>query len=705
VASIDVVGIAPLPGLGIASAQLPYPVQMLDAGAAAISAGQNLGQSMARQLTGVGVNEVSGSPFQNDLTFHGYRASPVLGAAQGISVYLDGVRVNEPFGDVINWDMLPEAAVRSVLLVPGSNPLYGLNTLGGAIALTTKDGRRHPGMATGLSLANNGQRRADAEFGYDSGRGWNAFVAATAFHDRGWRDRSDGRLGNLYAKLAGTVGSTDWNVAWLTGSSRLIGNGLLPDELYQQDRRAVYTSPDRTANRLRQLAVNATRRLGAEGELSATAYLRNSRRDAGNGDINDDYVEGADAHPASWNTATTRQTSRGLSVQWSGTLPMHQLTVGSSIDHSRVSFAQYTQDAYFSANRGLLMDPFAQRDEGSSVSGNARNGALYAIDTWALAQGVWLTASARYGDALVTNQLRRDAQLQPRESFRYRIFNPALGVAHYLRVGWTLSANLSQSNRVPTVIELGCADPDAPCRLPVGLQSDPYLKQVVARTVEAAVRWQGERGAAALLSLYRTINRDDILFHGAGKTQQGYFSNFARTRHQGLDMSVSSARGPLAAHLSYSYLDAVYDVAGELFSGVRTVHVTPGTRLSGLPRHSVKVALDLEAAPGLTLGANVNATSDLVAQGDEDGQGLAANGRVRGHLLLGLHVGYRPQARLELYARLLNATNRRYETFAAVAPDMFRGGALLASGAEATPARFVAPGAPRALAAGLRYRY
>jgi outer membrane receptor protein involved in Fe transport len=105
------------------------------------------------------------------------------------------------------------------------------------------------------------------------------------------------------------------------------------------------------------------------------------------------------------------------------------------------------------------------------------------------------------------------------ERFSYRRLNPSLGIAHRAAGGWTVFANLSQSNRVPTVIELGCADPEQPCRLPVGLQSDPYLKQVVSRTVEAGVR-----NRTASLSLYRTVNHDDILFRTAGVAQHGYFS-------------------------------------------------------------------------------------------------------------------------------------------------------------------------------------
>ncbi|HEX5341028.1 MAG TPA: TonB-dependent receptor [Duganella sp.] len=682
--SVDVVGVAPLPGLGIDRDRLPYQVQTASAAAMQLGAGQNAAEFMARSLAGVNANEISGSPFQNDLTFRGFRASPVLGSSQGISVYLDGVRVNEPFGDVVNWDMLPEAAIANVLLTPGSNPLFGLNTLGGALALTTKSGRSHPGLEGGVSAASNGQRRTDLAYGVDSGRQWHAFVAATGFDDRGWRDRSDGNLGNLYAKLDGVAGDNEWSVAVLAGRSRLIGNGLLPDELYAANRRAVYTSPDETRNRLRQLVLNVIHRFDEHTELTAMAYARSSRRNTINGDVNDDE----ESHPATWNTTQTRQSSQGGNLHLSMDAGPHQLTLGLSFDRSSVHFAQFEQAAWFAPDRTVITDADEEMEAGASVSGRSRSASIYAADTWALDARTWLTLSARYNHARVSNQLPPSAM----ESFAYRRLNPSLGIAHRAAGGWTVFANLSQSNRVPTVIELGCADPEQPCRLPVGLQSDPYLKQVVSRTVEAGVR-----NAWAAISLYRTVNHDDILFRTAGVAQHGYFANFDRTRHQGADLSLEHHWGDWAVRIGYSYLDAVYDVEGDLFSGVRNVHVKPGTRIAGLPRNTLKLGIDWKPSPQLTLGADISAVSSLAVQGNEDGQ--ADIGRsVAGHVLLGLRASYQPSPKWEWYARVNNAANRRYASFGAAGVNMF-------AGDEPQQSRFVAPGAPRSVAAGLRFRF
>ena len=737
--AVEIVGVAPLPGQGVDRDQLPYGLQTAS-GKALQERGGNLADFLDRAFTGVNVNDISGSPFQVDVTYRGYRASPVLGTSQGLSVYLDGVRVNEAFGDVVNWDMLPEAAIGGVQLAPAANPLYGLNTLGGALVLNTRSGNTHPGFSGAIAGSSHGQRRADLAYGIGNQAlpgAMHAFAAATLFRDRGWRDQSAGRLGNLFVKVGGMRGALDWQLALLGGDSRLVGNGLLPDSLYAGDRRAVYTYPDETRNRLRQIQFSAGWPLLGDGRLTASAYLRNSRRDTVNGDVADDYAdyvadcgpgfdgagaalavgcgksraEGAALHPASLNTTSTRQRSRGLGIGYRSGGAGVQWLAGASMDRSRVGFAQYEQAGWFTPGRGVQGDGEEEREEEVTVAGTARHGAVYGAATWAPWPGTWVTAAARYNHARVSNALATEGEAQPRERFGYTRLNPSLGVAVRIAPAWTVVANLAQNNRVPTVIELGCADPEQPCRLPVGLQADPYLKQVVSRTAEAGMRWRRHDRSGMAVTVYRTVNHDDILFRAARLAQHGYFSNFGRTLHAGADVTADVRAGAMSARVAYSFLHAVYDAPGRLFAGTRTVDVTPGMRLPGLPRHALKLDLDWRAGAALKVGAAMTALSPLVAQGNEDGlltdDGERADLRIRGRALLSLHATWEAAA-WAWYARVNNVTDRRYESFGAVAADLFAGGRLLqpherAGGAE--QARFVAPGAPRSLTAGLRLRF
>lgn len=703
IATVEIVGVAPGAGPGVDRRTLPYAVQSADGDEVAALGSGTLAEFMARTLVGVQTNDISGSPFQTDLTYRGYRASPVLGTSQGISVYLDGVRINEPFGDVVNWDMVPEAAIGKLALVPGSNPLYGLNTLGGALALEGKSGTSDPGLVLDASLGQNGRRRIDLARGALHGGGWHSFIASTWFAEQGWRAHSDGQLGNLYAKVGRDSAAMDWSVTLNGGRSRLRGNGLLPDAMAASDWRSAYTFPDQTRNQLIQLAARTTLRIDDGRTLSAQAYVRSSRRETVNGDVELDE-EGIGGQ---FNTTSTRQHGQGASVQLALRNARHQIDLGATLDRSSVAFAQFGQDGTLTPEREVVPLAGAEQEPASSVSGSAQALSVYAADTWTLAPSTHLTASARLNRARVGNRLTTPAGAQPAERFTYVRMNPALGLAHALGGGWTVSATAAQGNRVPTVIELGCADPAQPCRLPVGLQSDPYLRQVVARTLEAGARFE-RPGLHLSLAAYRTVNRDDILFLSSGLSRQGYFANVERTRHQGIDASLRLVRGSWTMRAGYSWLDAAYAADGVLFTGMRTVSIRRGTALPGLPRQSLKLGLEWQPAPAWRLGADLDAHSSLPTQGNEDGLAAdpvagqapaTADLRVGGRVLLHLRASWEMAPHWELYARIDNATERRYASFGALGRDVFA-----ASGAP-QDGRFIAPGAPRALAAGLRYRY
>ncbi|HEY0586821.1 MAG TPA: TonB-dependent receptor [Pseudoduganella sp.] len=690
--SVEIVGIAPVGVLAVERRLVPYALQL----GALPQQGETLAETMVRTLAGVNLNEVSGSPYQHDVTYRGFRASPLLGTAQGLSVYLDGVRVNEPFGDVVNWDMLPEAAIGRVLMTPGSNPLYGLNTLGGALVLTTRNGRDDPGGSISSTGASYGRRQLDLSHGASGVDGWHSFIAATLFRDHGWRTDSPGRLARLFGKMGRSKGALEWEVSVLAGGSRLVGNGLLPDGLYEADRRSVYTSPDRSRNQLRQFQASLRQRLDGGAQLSLSAYARSSRRDSVNGDAAEaEEGDGSSLPAASFNTAATRQHSQGASASWQRAAAAHRLALGATFDRSSVLFAQYSQTGEFTARREARALPGSERELEAAVDGTVQSASVFASDTWTLAERWSLTASTRYGRSQLANNLRHDDAEAQHERFTYRKLNPALGIAYQAAPETSLFANASQSNRVPTVIELGCADPDQPCRLPVGLQSDPYLKQVVSRTVEAGARWK-RGGQQASLAFYRTFNKDDILFRTAGISQHGYFANFPRTRHQGADFTAGLHAGRVQVNIAYSFLDATYGADGSLFTGTRDVPVQKGTRLAGLPRHTFKLGAEWLATDALTLGATLYAASHTVLLGNEDGG--RPGWRVAGHTLLGLQASYRSNEKWEWQLRVNNATNRRYETFGAVAADLF-------SAAQPQEARFVAPGAPRTVTAGLRINF
>ncbi len=731
---VEVIGTSPLPGQGIERDKLPYATQVLRRDAIDAAKADNTTDLLARRLPGVQVNDVQGSPFQGDLTFRGYRASGILGSAQGISVYLDGVRVNEPFGDVVNWDLIPEFALRSVSFVPGANPAFGLNTLGGAISMTTATGRSAPGVQGELSFGSFGRKKLELSHGGSQANGLSHFVGMGLFDERGWRDFSDGRLGTVFGKVShasNEVGELSASV--LLGKSRLVGNGLVPLVTFDDEgvltpdigaarREAIYTHPDLTRNRLEQVALNWQRDLANRMRLEALAYLRNSKRSTINGDEaeEEEPVEGeepgAPDHNAQFNRTATTQKAAGMSLALSGRHGAHQWQMGASLDHAKVGYEQTEQEGTFDATRGVL--PSDEPAELSArVDGRSSAAGLYVTDTWQLAASTYLTGTVRFNWAKVSNTLGSvdddtgEFEQHVEETFTYKSLNPAIGIAHKFGDAVTVFANVARNNRVPTVIELGCADPDEPCRLPAGLQADPYLKQVIATSVEAGVRFAPLPGVRGSIAVFRSDNRDDILFRSvAVNGQQGYFQNFPRTRHLGLDAEIGARLGPIEWNVGYSHLRATYEADGVLRMGERNVTITPGTRIAGLPRHMLKVGADWNLGGGVSIGADVQALSSRGTAGNEDGL-LEDDGdtSVRldlpGYALLNLRASWKPATvkGLEVFAKVTNATNRRYNSFGALAETVFDAQGNYVG--DDSDAWFTAPGAPRAFNVGLRWKF
>ena len=109
---VEVIAATPLPGVDLTLDQIPAPIQTALDADIVNSGAIDIADFLNRRVTGVYVNEMRGNPFQPDVSYRGYTASPLLGTPQGLSVYMDGVRLNQPFGDVVSWDLIPRLADR-----------------------------------------------------------------------------------------------------------------------------------------------------------------------------------------------------------------------------------------------------------------------------------------------------------------------------------------------------------------------------------------------------------------------------------------------------------------------------------------------------------------------------------------------------------------------------------------------------------------
>lgn len=745
-------------------------VLVADSGQFDRSRAASLAEQLARTAPGVTLAEVQGNPLQPDISYRGFTASPVLGTPQGLAVYLDGVRINQPFGDVVSWDLLPPAAIARAELVTGAATPFGRNALGGAIVLRTKDGRSDPGMSAQASLGSFGRATATAQAGGAAASGLDWLVLGDHFRESGWRDFSPSRATRGLVRL-GWQGARDRVALTLLGADTdLTGNGLQEEGLLAADRRSIYTAPDTTRNRAGLVALNATHESRTGLTLRANAFWRGVRTRTLNGDVNEETLGGAaivtpaqcradvaanGAPNASCNGLLNR--SRTRQGEWGGGIeaalavtPLgiaQQITVGASFVRSRSRFAQTTQFGILGLDRRVVAvdgpGAFADGSQASDDAFDARvdlrartvSFGIYALDTVTLARGLRLDLSARFDRTAVRNRDRitPGGGLGSLDSDPvYSRLNPGAALHWTAAEGIDLSLAWSQASRAPSAIELGCSDPESPCRLPNALAGDPPLRQVIARTTELAARLDRD-GWSLRASLFRTDSDDDILFVADEASGFGYFRNFGRTRRQGAEVQADAQAGPLKLRASYTFLDATYrspetvngasnssnDGPAPGFDGA--IEIAPGNHIPLLPRHVVKAVLDWAVTDRLSLTLDGTAVSGSIARGNEnnahqpDGIYYLGRGRTRGYGLVNLGGEFRAAPALTLFATVRNLTGARYATAAQLGATAFdsAGGFVARPFAGPvidgeTPRRnssFLAPGAPRAIEAGARLRF
>jgi len=578
---VEVIVVTPLTGTGASMAKVPSNVQTIRAGDLTTRAASDLSDALFKNLGSVSLSSTQGSPFQEDLSFRGFSASPLLGAAIGLSVYMDGVRMNEGFGDTVNWDLAPEHALVGADLMPGSNPVFGLNTLGGAIALRTKTGFTFDGAEAEVSDGNFDRRQALLEYGGSEGNfGW--YLSGKGLNDDGSRDRSPTRLRQMFSTFSWLDGPNDVHLSYGFNDNTLTGNGLAPESLLAVDREAVHTFPDTTKNRSHFVAVRGRRTLSNDLSVSGNLYFRDFRRDTFNGDAEVQCVDDLDAeisiHPGLCEGAAAPFGGVGnLGREAEGedrTTRTESDTFGGSVETSHTGRLagrgnNFSFGVAYDQSNNLFLQGEAEADliEAGLSHGTRRTGptttavqvrtqqkalGLYFVDSINLGERVTLTVSGRYN---VVNSKIRDRTGAPENqdlngNHSFDRFSPAAGIVA-TPVDWaTFFGGYSESFRVPTPAELTCADPDDPCNLPNAFVADPPLDPVVRKTWEAGIRGRTS-GPVALswsMAAYRTDLKDDILFTATESGGAGFFTNVDKTRRQGLEFSLRGRAGPVQCH-------------------------------------------------------------------------------------------------------------------------------------------------------------
>ena len=287
---IVVIGVTPTQGVGLPEDKIPYNVQSATSDDLDRAQSLDLSDFLKHNLGSVTINDAQNNTLQPDIQYRGYTSSPLLGLAQGMAVYQNGVRINEPLGDTVNWDLLPESAIYSIDLISGANPLFGLNTLGGALSVKMKDGFNSEGHNVEVYGGSFERIVTTAESGGNNGSvGYYANVHY--FDEEGWRDESASDAINFYGGLSwrGALTRLDLNVQH--GDSYLVGNGAIPEELLAVDRDAIFTAPDITENNMIMVSLDGSHDFTDDIKVDFNFFYRDNDTDSFNGDGSEFGIE------------------------------------------------------------------------------------------------------------------------------------------------------------------------------------------------------------------------------------------------------------------------------------------------------------------------------------------------------------------------------------------------------------------------------
>jgi outer membrane receptor protein involved in Fe transport len=721
--------------------KVPASVNVVTSGEIARTDSLNITNALEQRVPGISINEVAGNPFQPDIQFRGFVASPVAGTPQGLAVYQNGVRINEAFGDTVNWDLIPTSAVRSIDVVT-NNPAFGLNALGGAVVVQMKDGFSYQGAELNTMGGSFGRIQGSGQWGKQIDN-YAVYGALEGLHDNGFRNFSASDIRRFYGDVGCRNDVSEFHLNVGLASNNFGAAATVPVELLQNYWGATYTTPQTTANKVGYFnltgKVEATPTWTIEGAANLRVFKQKTQDGNPTGtqpcedptllcfngdDVPANGLNGvqlanpfpSDAVLGENDRTTTKSTTAGLQLQATNTDQLfghdNRFTIGGSFSSSVTNFTASAElgtigTNYVVSGSGIFLgrsgDPISIGPVALRTT-NQYTG-IYAVDTFDVTKAFSITAGGRFNNAQIKLEDQIGTELNGYNV--YNRFNPLIGGTYKITPELTAYAGYSEANRAPTPLELGCADPARPCVVAAFLVSDPPLQQVVSHTVEAGLRGTKELNIGTLgwkIGGFRATNNDDILAIPSPELQGfGYFQNVGRTRRQGVEAEVNLKSPTLLLYASYAFVDARFLDTLQVGSNSPfadengNVQILPGNQIPAIPRHRVKAGFDYAITDAFKVGADAAFYSDQYFVGDESNQAP----KLTSYAVANVHASYQINKTFQIYGRIDNVFDNRYATYGTFfettdVPNFTNGGAPFAD------ARSVSPARPRAFYAGLK---
>jgi iron complex outermembrane receptor protein len=705
---IVVVGSTPLVGSDLNRDQVPEATHVLDAGDINRTGIPSLTGALIDNVPSASVNDQDGNPFQPNVLFRGFTASPVAGTSQGLAVYVNGARFNDAFGDTVNWDLIPPAAIESVKL-ESANPIFGLNALGGSVNVRLKSGFTYQaGDATAYG-GSYGREAGIFEFGRQYGD-FAVYAVGDATHDDGFRQTSTSNLYRLFTDLGWRAPAGEFHLS-ITGAHNTLGNpGATPLQALNASITNIFTAPNVVDNTYLGFNLRGDAKLGELSAIQGVAYFQTLNQVVPNGitaqvapcndgtgllcNANGSVVTGRNGQPvtdflngATYSGLSVQQLNAhayGLSAQFTNHAALaghaNYLVGGVSFDGSHSVFAGVQEIGGFNpysrefVGPGVLLDQPGLGVNPVRVRSVTRFYGLFATDLFTLAPDLDLTVTGRFNDAQIALADELGGPVNGRHT--YNRLNPGAGLTYRASRWLQLYGNYSQTTRAPTPQELSCASAAAPCSLLNFFVGDPNLRQVVARTFEVGLRGDTGESAGAQVNwnvdAYRTQDTDDIVYETTiANPNLAFYTNAGRTLRRGVEANLRADWTRVHLKFGYAFTDATFQTPLALNSVNSPAanangqeQVLPGDRLPGIPRHRVTLVLDYSVTERFSVGASAATQSDTYRFGDE----ANLTQPLGGYTVVDLNAAFRVGNRVTLFALVNNALDKRYYTYGAFGP-------------------------------------
>jgi len=434
------------------------------------------------------------------------------------------------------------------------------------------------------------------------------------------------------------------------------------------------------------------------------------------------------------------QQTAGVGVQLTNTDDLfggkNQAVVGAEYSHAKDDYTQSFVYGTITPDRSVVStisapNPFQTVNQ---VSGVNDIWGVYFTDTWSPVDLLHVTVAARYNhshetltgyslDTDVGDYPDFDGAIPVSGDHNFNRLNPSVGFTVTPNKDLTFYADYAESSRAPTVIELGCSDPNTPCGLPNDFASDPDLKQVVSKTFEVGARGVVSEQLQWSIDLFHAVNHDDIQFV-ATSVSEGYFDNVGDTRRQGFDVALGGKLGNLSWHVAYSFVDATYQSTFLINSESNStadengnIVINPGARIPLIPRNTGRLALEYDVTHSWNVGGTVVVASGSYLHGNENNQNVAGGtngegayvigtGSIGGYAIVNLFTTWHALRHLDLFARIDNLFDRHYATAGFLSTNVFTpNGTFKPDPDDWTNENDVSPGAPFGVWAGIRLHW